>query len=136
MIRANLVSTLMIKRSTIILGKDKNIEFDITNYQRLIEKLMYWSLTIRPDLEFNVSRLAKHIADLYLNYCRAAKRVLQYLKKTITLELEYDLNIKQDKASYSGSGLVSYANSDYINNTKSKQSTIGYVYCLSRAVVL
>lgn len=43
MIRVNLVSILMIKGSTILVGKGKDAEFDITDYQHLVRKLMHLS---------------------------------------------------------------------------------------------
>lgn len=43
MIEATLISIPMVKRSTILLSKGKDAKFDITDYQRLIEKLMYLS---------------------------------------------------------------------------------------------
>lgn len=38
----------------------------------------------------------------------------------MTFRLEYDSDIKYYKAFYSRSGLISYANSNYTGNTKSK----------------
>ena len=45
MIRANSVDTLMIKGSTILFGKSKDAEFDVTDYQCLVGKLMHLSQT-------------------------------------------------------------------------------------------
>ena len=76
MIEANPVGPSMIKKSTILFSKDKNTEFDITDYQRLVRKLMYLSQTTRPNLAFIVSRLGQYIADLCLGHWRSVKRVL------------------------------------------------------------
>ena len=57
MIKANLVDTLMIKRSIILLGIGEDAEFEVTNYQRQMGKLMHLSQTTRPDLAFVISRL-------------------------------------------------------------------------------
>lgn len=45
-IEANPVGLPMIKKSTILFGKGKNAEFNVTDYQRLVGKLMYLSQTI------------------------------------------------------------------------------------------
>ena len=47
MIKANLIGTSMIKGSTILLGKGKDVELNVTNYQRLVGKLMHLSQTTR-----------------------------------------------------------------------------------------
>lgn len=46
MIKTNLINILIVKKSIVLLGKSKNAEFDITNYQYLIGKLMYLLYTI------------------------------------------------------------------------------------------
>ena len=94
MIGANPIGIPMIKGSTILLGKSKNAEFDITDYQCLVGKLMHLSQTIRHNLAFVVSRLGQYMADPCLGHWRAAKRVLQYLKGTMTLGLEYSPDVE------------------------------------------
>lgn len=75
------------------------------------------------------------MADPHLSYWHAAKKILQYLNKTMTFGLEYSPNIEYHKASYSRSGLVDYANSNHAGDTKSRQSTMGYIYCLNGVIV-
>lgn len=53
----------------------------------------------------------------------------------MTLRLEYDPDVKYHKAFYGRPSLVSYANSNYAGNIKSRQSTMGYVYYLNRMAV-
>lgn len=85
MTEANLVYTPIIKRSTILLGKDKDTEFNVIDYQHLVEKLIHLSQITQPYLAFIISRLGQHMVDRCLSYCQVAKRVLQYLKGNITL---------------------------------------------------
>lgn len=40
-IGTNPVATSMIKKYTILLGKNKNAKFDVTDYQRLVRKPMH-----------------------------------------------------------------------------------------------
>lgn len=53
----------------------------------------------------------------------------------MTCGLEYGPDVEYYKASYGGSDLVVYADSNYAGDTKSRQLTMGYVYCLNRATV-
>lgn len=76
MIKANLVSTLIIKRSTIFFGKGKDAEFDITDYQCLVGMLIHLSQTTQSNFAFVVSRLEQYMADLYLGHWHTTKRVL------------------------------------------------------------
>lgn len=57
MIEANFVSIPMIKGSTILLSKGKNVEFNIIDYQRLVRKLMHLLQTTRFNLAFVVGKL-------------------------------------------------------------------------------
>lgn len=41
MIEANLIGTLMIKKSTILFNKDENVKFNIIDYQCLVEKSIH-----------------------------------------------------------------------------------------------
>ena len=67
-IEANPIDTPIIKGSTILLSKSEDAEFNITDYQRLVGKLMYLSQTIRPNLAFVVSSLRQYMADPHLGY--------------------------------------------------------------------
>ena len=60
------------------------------------------------------------MADPRLGHQRAAKRVVQYLKKTMTFGLEYGPDVEQHKASNGRPGLVNCADSDYAGETKSR----------------
>lgn len=68
MIRANLVDTPIIKGSTILLNKGKDAEFDITDYQCLVGKLIHLLHTIWSNLAFVISKLGQDMADLRFDY--------------------------------------------------------------------
>lgn len=88
MTAANPVATPIIKGTTIRLGKDEDSEFDVTDYQCLVEKLMHLSQTTRADLASLVGRLGQYMADPRLGLWRAAKRAFRYRKGTMHLRLE------------------------------------------------
>lgn len=75
------------------------------------------------------------MANPRFGHWHIAKKMLQYLKRTMTLKIKYAHDIKKHKVSYGGLGFVSYADSNYVSDTKTRQSTMGYIYCLNRMAV-
>lgn len=65
-------------------GKD----VDSTKYMSLIGSLMYLTVT-RPDLMYVVSLLARFMAQPKEEHMAVAKRVLRYIKGTISYGLHY-----------------------------------------------
>lgn len=53
----------------------------------------------------------------------------------MTFELKYGLDVENYKASYDRLGLVGYMDSNYTNDTKSRQLIIDYIYCLNRITI-
>ena len=58
---------------------ESDIFQDITQYRRLIGRLIYLTTT-RPDIAFVVQQLSQHVSQLRVVHYRAAIRILQYLK--------------------------------------------------------
>ncbi|XP_021897967.1 putative invertase inhibitor [Carica papaya] len=54
---------------------------DITSYRRLIEKLLYLTVT-RPYICYSVNRLSQFLAAPRTSHLQAALRILQYIKRT------------------------------------------------------
>lgn len=106
-------------------------------YQRLIEKLIYLSYGIHPDIAFVVGQLSCHNSDPRVGYLRIAKQVLCYLKGTITLDIEWGNNFAgyQLGGRYGELRIVKYANSNYAGNLEDKKSIIGYYFFLGGAIV-
>lgn len=77
------------------------------------------------NLAFVISRLGQYMGDLCLGHGRATKRVLQYLKRTITFGLKYSADVKQYKAFYGRPSLVGYTNTNYAGDIKGRQSIMG-----------
>lgn len=68
MIGVNFIGIPIIKRFIIILGKGKNVEFDIMDYQYLMKKLMYLLQITQSNLVFVISKLRQYIANLCLDH--------------------------------------------------------------------
>lgn len=111
-------------------------EEDLHTYQRLIGKLMYLACGTRPDIAFAVGQPSKHNPDPRKGPLRAAKRVVRYLKGTITLGLVYGRQPNdqppRDPLPY---GLIGYANRNFARNPKDRKSVMGYCFFLNEAVV-
>lgn len=75
-IEANLFGIPMIKKSTILLGKSDDTEFDNINYQFLVEKLIHLLQKTQLDLAFVISKLRQYMADLHLSHWHVTKKVL------------------------------------------------------------
>ena len=76
--------------SSLILDQaEDHQQVDLTAYQRLVGKFMYLSCGTRPDIAFVVGQLSFHNSDPRVGELRIARQVLQYLKGTITLSIEW-----------------------------------------------
>lgn len=109
---------------------DNYDETDLKVYQHLIEKLMYLSFSTKPDIAFAVRLLSKCNVDSRVGHLRAAKRVVQYLKYTMHLEIMYGTSEVNPKPY----GLMEYANSNYMSNPEDRKSVIGYCFFSNRKV--
>ena len=73
---------------------------DVRLYQRKIGSLLYAAVTTRPDVAFATSRLARFLTNPGPTHHKAANRVLNYLKGTSTLGLQFgnadDLEVASD----------------------------------------
>jgi len=63
--------------------------FEIKEYQKLIGSLMYAMLGSRPDIAFAVSMVSRFAANPTAEHIIAAKRILRYLRGTLTYQLTY-----------------------------------------------
>lgn len=77
-------ATLISMKASLAIDIPDADDYDITKlhkYQWLIGKLMYLVCKKRPEIAFVVGQLNKHNADPRKCQPKAAKRVVQYLKK-------------------------------------------------------
>ena len=110
---------------------------NLTEYQRLIGKLMYLSCGTRPDIAFVVGQLSCHNSDPHVRHLRIAKQVLRYLKGTITLGIEWENDPASHRIGekYGEIGVVEYADSSYTGDIKDRKSIIGYYFFLGGGVI-
>ncbi|GJU45168.1 hypothetical protein Tco_1202434 [Tanacetum coccineum] len=85
-----------------------------TPYRGMIRSLMYLIAT-RPDIQFSIVLCARYQSNLQESHLIDVKRILRYLKGTLTLDLYY--------LKCSGFNLKGYLESDYAGCNMDRKST-------------
>ena len=109
------------------LDKDSvGMEMDSTLYMQMVGSLMYLTST-RPDIMFVVSLLSRYLAHPTEIHLQAVKRVLRYIKGTLTYGIFYKQGGNKE--------LLAYTDSDYAGDLKDRKSTSGFSFLLSSRAV-
>ena len=74
---------------SVTLRKNKKIGGDHLRYSQIIGSLMYLASATRPDISFAVSKLSRYMSNPGDDHWHALKRVLRYLKGTMSFEIHY-----------------------------------------------
>ncbi|GJY60715.1 retrovirus-related pol polyprotein from transposon TNT 1-94 [Tanacetum coccineum] len=98
-----------------------------TLYRGMIRSLMYLTATM-PDIQFSTVICARYQSNPNESHLTAVKRILRYLKGTITLGLYYP--------KCSGFDLKGYSDSDYVGCNMDRKSTSGACQILDGKLVL
>ena len=100
---------------------------DPTHYQSLIGSLLYCAIATRPDIAQAVGTVSKFCSAPCEAHLTAAKRILRYLKGTVSLALKY-------QKSCSGK-LTGYSDADWGGDQDDRHSTSGNLFILSRGPI-
>ena len=125
--------------STLILDQaEDHQQVDLTEYQRLVGKLIYLSCGTRPDIAFVVGQLSRHNSDPRAEHHRIAKKVLRYLKGTITIGIEWgrDPAGHRLRGKYCKFGVVEYVDSSYAGDINDRKLITRYCFFLERGIVI
>lgn len=91
---------------------------NITNYQKLVGKLIYLTLT-RPDIAYAIHCLSQHMHAPLQSHLSIGLRVLKYLKLAPGSGISFD-------KSQSGFKVVAYCDSDWAKCPITRRSVSGY----------
>ena len=101
--------------------------FDVTLYQSAIGSLNYAAICTRPDLATVVGKLGKFMQNPGKEHWVAVKRVLRYIKGTLTHGLVYRCS--------ENFRLYGYSDADYAGCTETRKSTSGLVFLLGQCTI-
>lgn len=130
MVEACTISTPMEKSTNLNLMQESELKNDKNYpYRELIGSLMFLSTVSRPDLMYAVSFLSRFLDKFDKRHWMAAKRVLQYVKKTVNLGITYR------KCEIKNLNLIGFCDSDYAGDEITRKSTSGYIFELNGSPV-
>ncbi|KAG8501219.1 hypothetical protein CXB51_003321 [Gossypium anomalum] len=96
-----------------------------TDYSSLVGCLLYLTTT-RPDIMYAVSMLSRFMHCCNKQHLQAAKRVLRYIKGTLSYGLKFSRS--------EGLKLIGYSDSDWAGSKDNMKSTSGYAFTLGSAM--
>ncbi|XP_046844921.1 secreted RxLR effector protein 161-like [Xenia sp. Carnegie-2017] len=93
----------------------------------MIGCLTYVSTATRPDIAASIGVLSQFMSDPSKTHFQGVKRVLRYIKGTISYGLKFSCD-KNDE-------LHGYSDADYAGNLDDRRSTSGYVFKLANSTI-
>lgn len=100
---------------------------DQQKYQSAIGRLMYLSVSTRPDISYAISSLARFSSKPIKEHWIALKRLFRYLRGTVNHGIMYTKE--------GSSTCVGYSDADWAGDVNDRKSTSGYVFMLSGGAV-
>ncbi|MCH81290.1 copia-type polyprotein, partial [Trifolium medium] len=101
---------------------------DPTLYKQMVGCLMYL-LATRPDLAYSVCLVARFMDRPTEVHFTAVKRILRYLKGTLSFGVLYKSNVTKKLC------LKGWSDSDYAGDVEDRKSTTGYLFKLGSAAI-
>jgi hypothetical protein len=99
---------------------------DAKEYARIVGGLMFAACVTRPDIMCAVGQLSQFLNKPSSKHLHAAKRVLRYLKRTLTMGITYCPPPMK---------LTGYSDADWAGNIDIRRSTTGYVVMLNNGAI-
>ena len=124
---ANPVSTPMDLNVKLVADDGHSKPVDRIRYQSMIGSLLYAAVATRPDISQAVGALSKFSSAPTEVHLTAVKRVLRYLKGTISLSLQYKHTVNSE--------IVGFSDADWASDIDSRHSTTGNVFMLSGGAI-
>lgn len=108
----------------------------LQEYQQLIDKFIYLANKIRSNITFIIRQLNKYITNSRKSHLRVTKRVVEYLKRIIYMNLLFGkkLNncLSKNLLSYN---LIGYIENNFTKNLKNRKLIMKYYFFLNRTVI-
>ena len=98
---------------------DEGDRVDANKYRSLVGSLRYLTCT-RPDIAYSVGIVSRFMEEPKYSHLKAIKRILRYIRGTVSLGLFYS-----ETHEYK---LVGYSDSDWCGDIDDRKSTSGYVF--------
>jgi hypothetical protein len=98
---------------------DEGEEVDANLYRSLIRSLRYLTC-IRPDLMFVVGVSSRYMESPRTSHCKAAKRILRYVRGTVDLGQHYSKT--------NSFKIADYSDSDWCGDIDDGKSTSGFTF--------
>ena len=99
----------------------------------MIGKLLYIACGTHSDIIFTVGCLSQQCSDPQISHIRVIRRVLQYLKRMMNLEIHYNSLYNDTQHLLT---TLNYADSNFTRDISERKSTIEYCFFLVRGVIL
>lgn len=111
------------------LKKSENQQEILKNipYQEIIGCLLYLSQGTRPDITYTVNSLSRYNNQPTNEHWMALKRVMRYLKATMSMKLVYKKNVDEI--------ISGYCDSDWASNIEDRRSCTGYLFLFQGAAI-
>jgi hypothetical protein len=120
---------MMLNQSLSKEGEECEEEFA---YREIIGSCMYAMIMTRPDIAFTLSQLSRFLDCYNRDHVVAAKRLLRYLKETVTTGIRYSR-----PETFSGTlKLSAYCDADWGGSIDDSRSTSGYVIFLNGCAII
>ncbi|XP_019161194.1 PREDICTED: uncharacterized protein LOC109157808 [Ipomoea nil] len=119
----SLATLISVSKSTVF---NADLYDDATQYMSLVGTLQYLTVT-RPDLSFAVNQLCQHMHAPTVSHWEQLKRVLRYVKGTITYGLRIRKSVSRD--------LHAFSDSDWAGCPEDRKSTSGYAIFLGSNII-
>lgn len=100
---------------------------------------MYLVCGTRPNIAFVIGQFSHHNSDPRIDYICIAKQTLRYLKRTCIFGIIWGRNFighRDEKGKYGPYGVVSYADSSYVEDINNQKSINRYCIFFGEVITI
>lgn len=109
-------------------GDESELLRDNNDYRKLIGSLLYISTNTRPDIAASVAILSQQVSAPTQEDWNEAKRILKYLKGTVSLKLNLNVHGDKDK-------LIGYSDANFAECRLTRKSNGGFTFSTFGATI-